>query len=176
MRSLAGYIPLDFLPDAMVKEHEIFPTKAGSVISLIGIASIAGPLLSGLTTNYLKNTVAFFFSLCMMLTGICCVGMAFSTLYWHFVICIFFYGLFLREIIVLIPLLLVDMFGTDSLKFSYGVTMFCSGIATLIGPPIIGWLKTLGYSYDSVFIIAGGIFVIGGFFALILLCLNKREN
>ena len=69
---------------------------------------------------------------------------------------------------VLRTISLVDMFGVDSLKDSYGIIMFCGGVSTLFGPPMAGWLKVCWGTYYYAFFVTAGIFIVGGILALIL--------
>ena len=174
--TLTKYIVADFLPDAMVKEHEIPHIKAGNIVVFYGISHIVGAILSGVTSNYLKNSAVLLISLCMVILGFCCVGMAYSVLYWQFVLCCFIYGLFQHCVVVLLPISLIDMFGIESLKSSYSMIMFCSAIATLFGPPIAGTLKVLWGSYDFAFNITGGFYFLGAILTFIVLWMPKRKN
>ena len=139
MFTLAIYIPIDFLPQAMVEEHGISHTNAGYIIAFYGISSMVGPIISGIATKYLNKRAILVTSLCMCVSGCCCVGMAFSVVYWQFVVCCFIYGLSVSEFFVLLPISLIEMFGIESLKISYSIMTFCGGFATLLGPPMAGW-------------------------------------
>ena len=172
---LCKYAPITFLPDAMVKEHGIPDIEAGNILAFYGIANVIGSILSGVCANFLKNNVIRLIPICMIGLGVCCVGMAFSSFYWHFVICAFMHGIFLKTYGVIIPISLTDMFGVESLKVSFGVIMACSGIANLVGSPMLGWFKELQGTYDLSFCVAGGFAFIGGILAFILLWLHKRK-
>ena len=176
MLLLLEYVPMTFLPDAMVKEHGVPRLDAGHIVAFFGISNTVGAILSGLCTNYLMNSVMVLNLICMLVLGTCCIGMAFSSLYWHFVVCFFIYGIFLRHIKVLIPISLVEMFGVESLMVSFSVIMACSGIASLIGPPMLGWFKELQGTYDFAFTVAGGLYFLGGIPAFVLLGLQRRRN
>ena len=173
--NLALYAPINFLPDVMIKEHEIPRLDAGHVIAFYGISNVVGAILSGICANFLKNNVILLISICVMGLGICCIGISFSSLYWHFVVCCFMYGIFSITVIVLKPILLTDMFGVESLKVSFGVVMACSGIATLVGSPMFGWFKELQGTYDLSFNVAGGFNFLGAILTFILLWFQKRK-
>ena len=172
---LSIFAPINFLTDAMVKEHGIPCIEAGHIIAFYGISNVVGSILSGVCANFLKNNGILFIPICMIGFGICCVGMAFSSLYWHFVVCCFMHGTFLKTYTVIIPISLTEMFGVESLHVSYGAIMACSGIANLFGSPMIGWFKELQGSYDLSFNVAGGFHFLGGILAFILLWLHKRK-
>ena len=167
--------PITFLPDAMVKDHGIPDIESGHIIAFYGLSNVIGSILPVVCANLLKNNAILLIPICIIGFGICCVGMAFSSFYWHFVICGFMHGIFFKTYTVIIPISLTDMFGVESLKVSYGVIMACSGIANLVGLPMLGWFKELQGTYDFSFTVAGGFHFIGGILAFILLWLHKRE-
>ena len=176
MFTLAEYIPIDFLPDAMVKEHGISPINAGSIITMYGGATIAGRLISGVITNYFENSAVLYTLICMCVMGNCCIGMAVSTSYWQFMVCACIYGLFVGKMFVLLPISLVDMFGIESLKDSFGVIMFFSAVSTLLGAPMAGWLKVLCGTYDLAFIVASDCYCMGGIVTFLLLWIQNRKR
>ena len=162
LRTLAMYIPLDFLPDLMMKEHGIPHIEAGNVVPIYGIASIVGRLVSGVVAYRFKNRAVLLSSLCMVVQGASCVGMAYSNVYWQFAVCDGFYGFFHGYVTVLLPLSLVEMFGIASLKDSYAVIMFFCGISTRFGLPLVGWIEVEWGSYSLAFLITGAIYFVGG--------------
>ena len=174
--SLGLYIPIDFLPDAMVKEHGITHLHAGNIITFFGMFGIIGRLLGGVITNYKKNSALLLNCVCILAICISCIGMAFSVYYWQFVVCISIYGIFVGMVPTLAPILLVDMFEVKCLKDSYGILMFVNGISTLLGAPLAGWLKEIWGNYVYVFLITAGIFGVGGILALALLWENKKDK
>ena len=109
-----------------------------------------------------KNRAVLFTFLGMVVLGGCCIGMAYSYVYWHFVVCCGSYGLFSGSIPVLLPLSLVEMFGIASLKDSYAVIMFFCGISTRFGLPLVGWIEVEWGSYSLAFLITGAIYFVGG--------------
>ena len=70
--------------------------------------------------------------------------------------------------------ILVDIFGIEFLKIGWAIITFCWGIATLIGPPLVGWLKVYFGTYDIPFAVVAGVFYGGGILAFIVLCIHKR--
>ena len=173
---IAVYVPITFLPDAMVKEHGISHIKAGNIVAFYGISSIVGPIICGVAANYLKNSAVLLISLLMFVLGWCCVGMAYSVLYWQFVVCSCIYGICTRGILGLLPISLIDMFGIESLKVSYSVIMICCTISSLVGPPMAGRLKMLWGNYDIAFIITSGLYFLGSIFTFIIMWIHKRNN
>ena len=176
MFSLVVYVPINFLPDALIKEHGISSIKAGNIIAFYGISNIIGSIISGMILNYLEKCAVLLTFICMTGLALSCIGMAFSVVYWQYVLCSCIYGFFLRGVSASIPISLVDMFGIDYLKFSYGVIMFGWTFSALVGPPFVGKLKVIWGSYDFAFIVAGGFHFVGASFVLIVVILTWRQR
>lgn len=174
--TLGYFVPIDFLPDCMAKEHGISHLQAGNIIPIYGISSICGRLIGGILTSCMEKSAILLVSICMLLLGVACSGMALSTYYWQFAVCVSMYGIFLGMFGVLRTISLVEMFGVDSLKECYGVIMLFSGVSTLFGPPMAGWLKVYWGTYYYAFFVTAGIFATGGIVALILVLRNRKED
>ena len=173
LTTLALYIPLDFLPIAMVKEQHISERMAGGVIAFYGISSMFGRLFAGIFTQYYKNTSILSTGLSMVIVSGSCVGMAYSFEYWQFMVLCSIYGFFTGAIFVLLPLALVDILSTELLNLSYGIIQFFNGISVLFGPPMFGWIKMLSGTYELVFAITGAIYLVGGIVAFTVLIMHK---
>ena len=173
--ALALYIPVDFLPDMMVKELGISELDAGYVISVYGGASLVGRLVSGVVTNLKDNIAIKANCLSMALLGVSCFGMGVSNALWHCIVCASVYGFFQGCNATLFPILLVDMLGLDQLKGAYGLIMFFNGIATLIGAPFAGWLGVAFEGYKYAFFAAGGIYMLAWFLSAIIVCISMKK-
>ncbi|WAR27371.1 MOT5-like protein [Mya arenaria] len=75
----------------------------------------------------------------------------------------------------LTSVVLVDLLGLEMLTNSFGLLLMFQGIATLVGPPIAGWLYDGTGSYDISFIVAGIVVAFSGvmlfFIPLVRKCL-----
>ena len=176
LTTLVLYIPLDFLPIAMVLEHNMTEQMAGSIIAFYGASSMFGRLLAGIFTQCFKNTSILFTALCMIIISCSCVGMSYSITYWQFMVCCSLYGFYTGAIFVLLPLSLVDMFSTELLTLSYGIIQFFNGISVLFGPPLFGWIKMLWGTYELVFIVTGAIYLVGGLVAFFVLMIHRNKT
>ena len=174
LTTLVLYIPLDFLPNAMVEEHGMTEQVAGGIIAFYGVSSMFGRLFAGIITQYYKNTAILLTGLCMIIISCSCVGLAYSVVYWQFIVCFTLYGIYTGAIFVLLPLALVDMFNTELLNLSYGIIQFFNGISVLFGPPMFGWIKMLWDTYELVFVVTGIIYLTGGFVAFIVLIIHRN--
>ena len=176
MNELGMYVPIDFLPDWMVKEHGIPQLRAGYIISVYGVSSIIGRLLAGILTNYMERLALPLVAVSMILLGSSCYGMAVSADFWQFVIFICMYGVFLGMFGTLRTISLESVFGVDSLKENYAIIMFCGGVSTVFGAPFAGWLKVFFGSYYHAFVVTAGIYFFGGILALVLVEKSNKDK
>ena len=176
INELGMYVPIDFLPDWMVKEHGIPQLRAGYIISLYGVSSIIGRLLAGILTSCMERLALPLVAVSMILLGSSCYGMAVSTDFWQFAIFICIYGVFLGMFGTLRTISLASVFGVDSLKENYAIIMFVGGVSTVFGAPFAGWLKVCFGSYYYAFVVTSGIYICGGVLALILVEENKKDK
>ncbi len=86
------------------------------------------------------------------------------------------FGMSLGMFIVFRTIALVDMFGTDSLANSYGIVMFCGGVSTLVGPPMVGCLKVYLGTYYHAFFVTAAIFIVSGILQMVLVLENKKDK
>ena len=173
---LAMYVPMNFLPDALKKEHGVSSIKAGHVMAFYGISSTVGSLVMGVVTNYFEKCTLLLTVIFLAGCGSCCIGMAFSVGYWQHVVWFCFYGASRAIAYKMRPIVLVEMFGVDSLKFSYGILMFFEGFSLLVGGPLVGKLKVMSGRYAVAFMVTGGFYFVGAALALILIWLQKRKD
>ena len=173
---LAMYIPLDFLPDMMIHEHNIPRIDAGNIIPIFGIGSIIGRILSGVCINYVKNSSIAVCSINFILLGGCCIGYVFCSNYASFIVLSCFNGIFFGSTFVLIPLTLLELFGMGSLTDTYGLVMLSSGITITFGLPILGGLIHRFNTYAAAFYVASGFYVLSGFLSVLILFLQYRER
>ena len=172
--TLGIYVPVDFLPIYMVKEHGISPLQAGSVISIYGISNTMGQIIAGGITQCVAKSALILTSISMWLLGFSCILMANSTTYWQFVLCISTYGIASGMCMMLRPISLVDMFGVGFLKKAYGLVVLFSGGSSLISAPMAGWLKVVSGTYCIAFYAAAGVFTLAGILGNILFYIDKK--
>ena len=172
LRIFAVYIPITFLPDMMAKEHNISHLMAGSIVQVYGTATMVGRLVSGIVANRKENIATLLNCIAMFIAGASCIGMGRSYELWHFMLCCFIWALFDGFSPTLLPIILVDMFGIDSLKVTFGSVMFGCGITSLLGTPFSGWLAVIFESYNIAVYVAGGIYLLAAVLNGVVVWLN----
>lgn len=76
----------------------------------------------------------------------------------------------------LTSVVLVDLLGLDKLTNAFGLLLMFQGIASVIGPPIIGALKDSIGSYDAGFWFAGTMIFISGAMLFAIPAIQKIVN
>ena len=172
--TLAMYVPLYFLPHIMIVEHGISHIEAGHIIPIYGVARVAGSVMVGMVTNRLKGNAMQFVLICMFVLGCCCIGIIYSSAYWHFMVDVGFYGFLCGTIAPLRTVSLDEMFGVETLKATYGMIMFVSGIGTLGGPPFVGGGEVEWGTFFG-FLFTGGVYFFAALLTIVVLWLHKRN-
>ena len=78
--------------------------------------------------------------------------------------------------IVAMPILLVDMFGVNSLATTFGLLQLFRGIGCSIGPLVCGFLYDKTKSYIASFVTAGLMFIFGGVLTGIVWVINRKQD
>lgn len=175
--SIGFNMPFIFLTDRAVDEG-ISEENAKWLVSAIGISNTIGRVVFGFLADrkgvnrlMLYNTAL---TICGIATALCPLCYNFPLLIVY--ACVF--GLFIGVYVSLTSVVLVDLLGLEMLTNSFGLLLMFQGLATLIGPPIAGWLYDGTGSYDVSFIVAGVIVALSGvmlyFIPLVRKCLHRK--
>ena len=173
---LAYYLPMVYLPETMITEHNISNSLAGTIISVLGVSNTIGKLLTGSILQWFKLCPILFSAINLLLLCISTTGMTICTSYEQFVIVVAIYGLFLSSIDVCCPLIVIKVLDANKLKDGFGLVMFSKALCPLWGPPIGGALKDWSGSYNMTFYAASGFFSISFSFNVLVLFLNMKHN
>jgi MFS family permease len=146
----------------------ISPMVAASFISLIGVVSIGGRLLTGTVADRIGTVNGLF--LCCGVVFISMIYLIFVNSLWGLYIFAVVFGLAYGGEIPLIPMLINQFYGTRSMAALVGVLMFISGLGGALGPLVGGLIFDATSSYHWAFIIAS----IGSFTAIVLTLVFKK--
>lgn len=90
------------------------------------------------------------------------------------------FGFTIGAYVGLTSVILVDLLGLDNLTNAFGLLLLFQGIASFVGPPIVGVLYDISKSYTPGFIFAGAMIAISGLMLypipLIQRCLHRRQT
>ena len=130
----------------------------------------------GILANKFKNTALILPIVCLVAASISCACFPFCTQYTTFVILGLIYGLVIGPVCTLAPESLIEMFGIDLLKDSFGLMMIAYGIGSAIGSPIGGVIYSIEMNYNNVFYFCGITYLIASIICCFVLCLNKTSE
>merc|ERR1711971_818499 len=86
------------------------------------------------------------------------------------------YGITSAAYVLLTTLVLADLLGADKFTNAFGLLLLFQGVATLIGPPIVGVLFDHYRSYNSGFILMGVMIALSGLMLYPIPCIKKVIN
>ena len=173
---LSYYIPIVFLSEMMIQDHGISQKKAGSILWVLGLLCMIGKLIIGLLLHCLKASPIIVSSISLLLLGVCGIIYPFCSSYEHFIILTAFYGLILSPIEMLIPFVVVEIFGDNGLKDAYGLIMIVKSFSLIWGPPIAGALHDWKGTYDFAFYTSGCFQFVGGLFNILIHVFHRFQE
>jgi MFS family permease len=140
---------------AQAEERGIPTDKASLLLAVIGIANLVGRIILGYISDKPWINRLIVYNTCLTICG---VATAFSALCYDFssfVIYGFVFGFTIGAYVGLTSVILVDLLGLDRLTNAFGLLLLFQGIASLLGPPIAGWLYDALCSYNPGFYVSG---------------------
>ncbi|KJH40809.1 hypothetical protein DICVIV_13230 [Dictyocaulus viviparus] len=151
-------VPYVFFYDYAVDNLQIEQTSAAWLTSIIGVANLLSTWICGVISDAgcvkLRLFTVYGVAMCGLAACMWFVILAHNTLGMA-LICAFF-GFFISSNYVLQSVMLTSMWeDMRNFQSSYALTSFCEGIATLFGPPLIGYIRDCTGSYKLVFIVSG---------------------
>ena len=75
---------------------------------------------------------------------------------------------------MLTTLVLADLLGADKFTNAFGLLLLFQGVATLIGPPIVGVMFDVYKSYNPGFILMGIMISLSGIMLYPIPCIKQR--
>ena len=124
------------------------PTNATALLTEVA-TNTSGPELSWACDHFIGTAPL----VCSAELSLCCAG---QTIY---VLC---YGVTSAAYVLLTTLVLADLLGADKFTNSFGLLLLFQGVATLVGPPIVGYMFDSSGSYDSGFVLMGAVIALSG--------------
>jgi len=148
----------------------ISPLVAATLISLIGVVSIAGRMIVGVSADRLGvNNTLILTHVFLLVAYVCLI---FSGPLWSFyafaVICGLTYGGEGPQI----PLFIGKYFGTKSMATLMGLTLFVGNIGGALGPWVAGSIFDATRSYHWAFVFGA----CAGLFSMVLAIILKRKD
>ena len=142
------------------------PVQAATIISVIGIGSLAGRLVAGTLSDQLGRLPTL--GLSLSLQALAFLGFYFSTgLNWLYPSAIIF-GFSYGGATALFPAITGDFFGRLSVGAIVGFIFGVAGSTAAFGPFIAGYIYDATGSYGSAFLLSAGLNLVGIFLLFFL--------
>lgn len=173
-------VPYVFFYDFAVENLKIEETSAAWLTSIIGVANLLSTWICGVISDAdcVKTRLFTVYGVAMCGLTLCMwfVTMVSTTTGMAFICTCF--GFFISSNYVLQSVMLTSMWeDMRNFQSSYALTSFCEGIATLFGPPVIGYIRDRTGSYQSVFVIAGFLCLFSAILSFVVqVVINKRNG
>jgi MFS family permease len=131
-------------------ESGISLVSAASVLTVVGIASILGRLITGIITDRIKAKPTFLLILSFFLVSM--VWLSLSHQLWALYIFGFLFGFSYGGSSTLQSLIGVEMFGLNTLGMLIASLLICVGIGGACGPIVSGYIFDVTGSYQLAFV------------------------
>jgi MFS family permease len=137
----------------------ILPVSAASVLSIVGVGSLVGRVMGGGVSDRFGNKPTITVALIFMGAGF--IWLLAARELWMLYIFAIIFGLSYGEILCMMSLLPVELFGLRSQGAILGITIFGSTIGGSIGPVVAGRIFDITGSYQVAFMICVAVAIAG---------------
>lgn len=173
--SVGFNVPYVYTKDRAVEELRVPEETASLLLSCIGLSNTLGRVLLGYLSD--KSCVNRLWLYNANLT-LCGLATAFSyaaqSVVSMAVYCVIF-GATSGAFVSLTSVILVDILGIERLTNAFGLLLLFEGVASLVGPPVTGWLYDFSGSYDPGFFLSGAMIAFGGVMLFLIPCVQRCE-
>ncbi|KAE9533341.1 hypothetical protein AGLY_009244 [Aphis glycines] len=151
------------------------PSKQSSyLLALLGIANTLGRIILGFISDKPWINRLMVYNLCLAICGIATMLSTFCTDILSLSLYTITFGSTIGAYVGLTSVILVDLLGLDKLTNAFGILLMFQGIASLVGPPIAGWLYDVTGSYNPGFYLSGSNIAISGLMLFIIPYVQRR--
>jgi len=173
LTSLGFNVPYVYTVDRAIL-WEIDPKMASFLLSVIGIANTIGRIILGWLSDQRWANRLYMYNFCLICCGLSMGLSVFCTDYISQVVYCAVFGVTSGAYVGLTSVVLVDLLGLDKLTNAFGLLLLFQGIASVIGPPIIGALYDYIGNYDVGFYFAGTMIFLSGAMLVFIPSLQRR--
>jgi len=172
LTSIGFNIPYVYLA-AQAEVLGISSTRASYLLSIIGIANTVGRIILGYFSDKSYVNRLLVYNLCLTICGVACALSVFCFDFFTLGAYSSVYGFTIGAYVGLTSVILVDLLGLDKLTNAFGILLLFQGIASLVGPPLAGFLYDVTGKYEPGFLLAGGTI---GFSGVILFAIPPLQR
>ncbi|KAI5703978.1 hypothetical protein M8J75_000641 [Diaphorina citri] len=146
----------------LAEQRGVTRSNASSLISIVGAANMVSRVILGYISDRPCVNRLYIYNGCLAICGAATVICAFCYNYVELAIYAGVFGAMIGAYVGLTSVILVDLLGLDRLTNAFGLLLLFQGIASLVGPPIAGFLYDSTLSYSPAFFLAGGAIFVSG--------------
>ncbi|KAI0229983.1 hypothetical protein LSAT2_019611 [Lamellibrachia satsuma] len=150
--------------------------NAAFLISVIGVSDTIARGFFGLLAGIECVNPLYLRSTALTLCGISTFLSIFCFNYEMFVVYAVFFGGCSGVSVCLTPVVLVNLLGTEQFTNAFGLLILFEGVATIVGPPMAGWLYDVTHSYDLPFAIVGAVTTCSGLILYSIPCVQRLRQ
>jgi len=173
LTSIGFNVPYVFTVDRAL-EWGIDGKQAAFLLSVIGIANTIGRIILGWLSDRGEINRLYLYNSCLVVCGVSMGLSVFCSTYISQAVYCAIFGVTSGAYVGLTSVVLVDLLGLDKLTNAFGLLLLFQGIASVIGPPIIGALYDSIGDYDAGFYFAGTMIFISGAMLFAIPALQRR--
>ncbi|XP_013113022.2 monocarboxylate transporter 12 [Stomoxys calcitrans] len=159
---------------SQAKALQLTGEQSSYLISTIGVANTIGRIILGYISDKPWVNRLWVYNVCLTICGIatamCPLCTGFNSLAFYCSV----FGFTIGAYVGLTSVILVDLLGLEKLTNAFGILLLFQGVASLIGPPIGGWMYDITLSYSPAFILAGVMIAISGLIMFVVPPLQRR--
>ncbi|XP_039281070.1 monocarboxylate transporter 13 [Nilaparvata lugens] len=170
--SIGFYVPYIYIV-AQAEEKKVDKNMASMILAVIGMANTVGRIVLGYLSDKTWINRLWVYNTSLAICGISTALSAFCNTFVQFSIYATVFGFTIGAYVGLTSVILVDLLGLDRLTNAFGLLLLFQGIASLVGPPIAGWLYDAMDSYDPGFYVAGVTIAFSGIMLYIIPWLQR---
>jgi len=173
LTSIGFNVPYVFTVDR-ARSWDIKVDEAAFLLSVIGISNTVARLLLGWLSDRAWVNRLYLYNSCLVICGISMGLSVFCQTYTTQAIYCAIFGITSGAYVGLTSVVLVDLLGLDKLTNAFGLLLLFQGIASVIGPPIIGALYDNIGNYDAGFYFAGSMIFVSGAMLFAIPAIQKK--
>uniref|UniRef100_A0A7G3ARK1 Putative monocarboxylate transporter n=1 Tax=Lutzomyia longipalpis TaxID=7200 RepID=A0A7G3ARK1_LUTLO len=159
--SIGFYVPYVFLA-AQGEEQGLSTEETSYLLATIGIANTIGRIILGYLSDKPWVNRLGVYNTCLTICGIATALSIFCLDFTSLMVYSVVFGFTIGAYVGLTSVILVDLLGLDKLTNAFGLLLLFQGIASLVGPPLAGWLYDVTKTYTPAFLMAGITIAVSG--------------